>query len=97
MALYEYRCERDGAFDVRRPLGTAPATVACPVCAGAARRVFSRPMLGTTAPRELVGAIERAQKSRHEPEVVTSLPRVAPDKRTPVAPLTPTLRRLPRP
>jgi putative FmdB family regulatory protein len=97
VALYEYRCERDGAFDVTRALGTAPASVACPVCADAARRVFSTPMLGTSAPRELVAAIEHSEKTRHEPDVVTSLPRRPARQRTPVLPLTPTLRRLPRP
>jgi putative FmdB family regulatory protein len=96
VALYEYRCGQDGAFDITRPLGTAPATVACPVCRGEARRVFSKPMLSST-PRALVAAIDHAEKSRDEPEVVTSLPPKGARKRTPVLPLTPTLRRLPRP
>ena len=63
---------------------------------GEARRVFSTPML-TSAPRELVAAIDHAEKTRHEPDVVTSLPPRPAHKRTPVLPLTPTLRRLPRP
>jgi hypothetical protein len=45
----------------------------------------------------VVAAIDKAEKSRHEPEVVTSLPPAPAHKRTPVLPLTPTLRRLPRP
>jgi hypothetical protein len=49
----------------------------------------------TSTPRALGVAIDRAEKSAHEPEVVTSLPPSR--KRTPVLPLTPTLRRLPRP
>ena len=24
MAIYQYRCDRDGIIDVRRPIGTAP-------------------------------------------------------------------------
>ena len=96
MALYEYRCGQDGGFDITRPLGTAPATVACPVCGNEARRVFTKPMLSST-PRALVAAIDHAEKSRDEPEVVTSLPPKGARKRTPVLPLTPTLRRLPRP
>jgi putative FmdB family regulatory protein len=96
MAFYEYRCGQDGAFDVTRPLGTAPASVACPACGGEARRVFSRPML-MSANRELVAAIDHAEKTRHEPDVVTSLPPTGARRRTPVLPLTPTLRRLPRP
>lgn len=96
MAIYEYRCERDGAFDVMLPIGTAPASIACPVCASEAGRVFSSPML-SLAPPALVAALDHEEKTRYEPDVVTSLPPRPPHKRTPVLPLTPTLRRLPRP
>jgi putative FmdB family regulatory protein len=96
MATYEYRCDQDGVFDVSRALGTAPESVACPICASAARRVFSKPMLSST-PLELVAALDHAEKTRDEPDVVTSLPRAPAHKRTPMLPLTPTLRRLPRP
>jgi len=94
MATYEYRCDEDGGFEVTRALGTAPESVPCPACRSEARRVFSPPML-TSTPRALGAAIDHAEKSRYEPEVVTSLPPSR--KRTPVLPLTPTLRRLPRP
>jgi putative FmdB family regulatory protein len=96
VAIYEYRCDDDGAFEMTRPLGTAPESVACPVCGSEARRVFSKPMLSLSPPA-LVAAIDHAEKSRDEPEVVTSLPRTGARKRTPVLPLTPSLRRLPRP
>ena len=96
MAIYEYRCDRHGAFELMRPLGAQPARTPCPVCNGEARRVFSTPML-TRAPRALVAAIDHAEKSRTEPDVVTSLPPSGRRRRTPVVPLTPTLRRLPRP
>ena len=96
MALYEYRCDRDGVFEMIRPIGTAPTSTPCPVCATEARRVFSRPMLSST-PRDLVAAIDHAEKTRDEPDLVTSLPPAGARKRTPVLPLTPTLRRLPRP
>jgi putative FmdB family regulatory protein len=96
VALYEYRCELDGAFDIARPLGTAPPSVACPVCETEARRVFSKPML-KSVPRELVAAIDHAEKTRDDPVIVTSLPPSGARRRTPVLPLTPTLRRLPRP
>jgi putative FmdB family regulatory protein len=95
MALYEYRCELDGAFELARPLGTAPGAAACPVCTGESRRVFTSPMLRSSIPRAVVAAVDHAEKSRTEPEVVTSLPPSR--KRTPTAPLTPTLARLPRP
>ena len=97
MAFYDYRCDDDGVFEIMRPLGTAPGSIACPACGGRATRVFATPMLGTTAPKELLGAIEHAEKTRTEPDIVTSLPRMPAHKRTPVLPLTPTLARLPRP
>jgi putative FmdB family regulatory protein len=96
VAIYEYRCERDGEFDVMLPIGTAPASIACPVCASEAGRVFSSPMI-SLAPRALVSALEHEEKTRYEPDVVTSLPRRPVHERTPVLPLTPTLKRLPRP
>jgi putative FmdB family regulatory protein len=96
MAIYEYRCELDGAFDVTRPIGTAPPSVACPQCASKAERVFSSPMV-PRAPRALVAALDHEEKTRHEPDVVTSLPPKPAHQRTPVLPLTPTLKRLPRP
>jgi len=59
--------------------------------------VFTTPMLATTAPKALVSAIEHAEKTKSEPDLVTSLPRRDPRKRTPTLPLTPKLRGLPRP
>jgi putative FmdB family regulatory protein len=96
VAVYEYRCERDGVLEVIRPMGTAPTSIACPACKVEAERVFSKPML-SSAPRPLVAAIDRAEKTRDEPDLVTSLPQRGARRRTPVLPLTPTLKRLPRP
>jgi putative FmdB family regulatory protein len=96
VATYEYRCDADGGFEVRRPVGSAPPSIACPACGDDARRVFSAPIV-LRGPREIVAAIDHAEKSRDEPPVVTSLPPRDPRKRTPVLPMTPTLRRLPRP
>jgi len=96
VAIYEYRCDDDGVLEVTRPLGTAPESVTCPVCGSEARRVFSKPMLSSVHPA-LAAAIDHAEKTQHEPDVVTSLPPTGARKRTPVLPLTPTLRRLPRP
>ena len=96
MATYEYQCNDHGLFEVTRALGTSPESLACPVCENEARRVFSKPMLSFSNPA-LVAAIEHSEKSRDEPEVVTSLPPRPAHERTPVLPLTPTLRRLPRP
>jgi hypothetical protein len=58
--------------------------------------VFSKPML-VSLPPALVAAVDHAEKTRDEPDVVTSLPPTGARKRTPVLPLTPTFRRLPRP
>jgi putative FmdB family regulatory protein len=96
MAIYEFRCDHDGPFEVIRPLGSAPESTACPVCAGEAGRVYSTPMI-SLAPRALVAALDHEEKTRHEPDIVTSLPPAGARKRTPVLPLTPTVRRLPRP
>lgn len=96
MVLYQYRCAQDGCFDVFRPLGTAPEVIECEACGGTATRVFTPPML--PHPRQdVVSAIEHAEKSAHEPEVVTSLPTTGRRKVQPMAPLTPSLMRLPRP
>ena len=96
MAIYEYRCERDGCFEVTLPIGTAPASIACPDCADEAERVFSSPMV-SFAPRELVAALDHAEKTKTDPDIVTSLPRRPKHERTPMAPLTPALKKLPRP
>jgi putative FmdB family regulatory protein len=96
MAIYEFRCENDGAFEVTLPIGTAPASIACPVCASEADRVFSSPMV-SFAPRALVAALDHEEKTKTDPDIVTSLPPRPARQRTPVAPLTPTLKRLPRP
>jgi hypothetical protein len=66
------------------------------VCASEAERVFSSPLL-SFAPRALVAALDHEEKTRSDPDVVTSLPPAPAHQRTPVLPLTPTLRRLPRP
>jgi putative FmdB family regulatory protein len=94
---YQYRCHDDGLFEVTRALGTPPELTTCPRCGYEAARVFSAPMLASFAPRALKSAIENAEKSRDHPEIVRSLPRRGARGRTPVAPPTPALRRLPRP
>lgn len=49
MASYDYRCERDDVFELTLPIGTAPATAACPECGNEAPRIFSAP--NTASPR----------------------------------------------
>ncbi|MGK5739929.1 zinc ribbon domain-containing protein [Micromonospora sp. URMC 103] len=73
MATYEYRCPRDGDFEVRLPLGGAGTVVPCPTCRGEAGRVWSAPMLART-PRALGTALDRAAASAETPEVVSRIP-----------------------
>ena len=50
MIGYEYECDTCGASQVvRLPMGTAPATVPCPVCQAPAYRVFSVGAIRTSA------------------------------------------------
>jgi putative FmdB family regulatory protein len=97
MPTYEYRCDQHGVSEMTRPIGTAPASITCSECGGEARRVFSVGMVRSTSRTALLSAMDHAEKSRHEPNVVTSLPSTGAKRRTPVVPLTPALRRLPRP
>ena len=96
MAKYEYRCETHGIVEVSLPIGTARPQWPCPECHEDAVRVFSAPLL-SLAPRELVRLIDRTEKTRDEPEVVSSVPSAGARRRTPMAPPNPALRRLPRP
>lgn len=91
MATYEYCCSRCGSFDVKLPIGTAPARQNCPRCSGAARRVYSAPALAATSPA-VTALHEREEASRENPEVVRRVPAgpAAP------APAHPALARLPR-
>ena len=97
MPIYEYRCDQHGVSEITRPLGTAPKSVTCLVCGSQAQRVFSVAAVRSGSRGALLAAMDHAEKSRHEPDVVTSLPSTGAKRSTPVLPLTPALRRLPRP
>ena len=97
MPTYEYRCDQHGVFEITRPLGMAPKSATCLVCGSEARRIFSAPMVRSGSRIVFFASMDHAEKSRHEPDVVTSLPSTGKKRRTPVLPLTPALRRLPRP
>ena len=96
MPLYEYHCESDGAFERMLALGSAPSLLACPTCGHPSRRVFTTAVPRTGRRSAWTAAIDHADKSRHEPEVVTSLPG-APRAARPQTPLNPALYTLPRP
>ncbi|MEU3981606.1 FmdB family zinc ribbon protein [Streptomyces sp. NPDC026672] len=91
MATYEYLCSRCGSFDVKLEIGTAPKSYGCPVCAGAARRVYSAPGLSRTS-NEVAALRVREERAREAPEVVSQPP---PRSRAPRPP-HPALPRLPR-
>ena len=94
MPLYAYRCADDGPAEVMRPLGTAPPAIACPACGADAPRMITAPRLAAADPARMA-AIDRAEASRTEPEVVSAPPpRPA---RAPRPRLDPRTAALPRP
>ncbi len=93
MATYSYRCREHGEFDARLPLGAAPGSRACPVCDTPAPRRWSGVALLGQGPATTL--IDRCERSRTEPEVVTSIPARARTARQPVA--SAAAHRLPRP
>lgn len=97
MAIYEYRCDEHGLFEIMRPLGTAPQSAPCAVCGRDAVRAISVPRLVSAARAGVFAAIERADNSRYEPAVVSSIPASGAYRRPRTATLTPARARLPRP
>ena len=67
--VYDFVCEGCGPFEQRRSFAEAGNPMACPSCGGEARRVYSMPNT-KRMPTALSGAMDRAEKSAHEPEVV---------------------------
>lgn len=95
MTIYEYQCDQDGSFELNLRLGTATESAICPSCGSAAVRVVSAPFFRSKSRAALTAAIDYAEKSRHEPDVVSAVP---PDgSRRPTIQLTPKLMGLPRP
>jgi putative FmdB family regulatory protein len=81
MPRYEFRCENCGPFECWRPLGEAGIPMICPKCQAVARRVYTAPGLVRTPPA-LAKARYRAEKSAHEPEIV-SRPRTVREEEKP--------------
>jgi putative FmdB family regulatory protein len=96
VATYRYRCVQDGDFDVRLPIGTATPKSLCPVCDSEAARVFRAPML-SLAPRALMNVIDRTEKTRDAPDVVSAPPPRAVRNRKPAVAQNPAWQHLPRP
>jgi putative FmdB family regulatory protein len=98
VATFAYRCTDDGPFDVVRPIGTATATSSCPHCGAEAVRVWTAPRLSLASPAAM-SALDRAERSRSEPDVVTAPPPRPTGRRPhrPAGTVNPALQRLPRP
>jgi putative FmdB family regulatory protein len=69
MPRYEFLCETCGAFDCWRSFAEASDPMPCPTCKTAAKRIYSLPGLVKT-PASLTHALDRANKSAYEPQVV---------------------------
>ncbi|MDQ3864775.1 MAG: zinc ribbon domain-containing protein [Actinomycetota bacterium] len=93
MALYDYLCKECGPFEVSRPLGTAGPREGCPICGRTAGRTYGPPAV--TSPRSALNrAREAADRSAHEPRVLSGPPPRA--ARRPHSP-NPLHAKLPRP
>ena len=93
MTEYEYRCPHCGPFTLRRSMGSATLTAACPACGTDGRRRFSAlPLRRVQA--ALAGALERQEASADQPQVTTTIP-TRPARRR--APADPRHAALPRP
>ena len=69
MPNYDFVCEDCGPFEQQRPLAEASDQMACPSCGRESRRVYAMPNT-RRMPAALSSAMDRADKSAHEPEVV---------------------------
>ena len=96
MATYQYRCDEHGLVETTRPIGTAPPELSCTTCGRPARRAYSSPRLAL-ADRRTLALLDRTERTREAPDVVTALPRRALRGATPQVRASPAQRRLPRP
>lgn len=69
MPVYDFVCEDCGPFEQRRSFAEADDPMVCPSCEGKVRRIYSVPYT-KRMPTALLGAMDRAEKSAHEPELV---------------------------
>jgi len=72
MATYQYRCAQDGDFEVSRPIGMAATQVRCVALGADAVWVFTSPM-PSLASRGIVAGIDRSERTRDQPALVSSL------------------------
>lgn len=97
MPIYEYRCQEHGSFEVIRSSDKLADTMACPACGQTSPRMMCAPSIRRSDNRGFYSMMDHAEKSRHEPEVVSSIPRSGNPRPARVAKMTPQLAGLPRP
>ena len=73
MVAYDYGCTEHSRIQLHASMGTAPPSIPCPQCGGPSRRMFTVPRFSVQS--KTTPAIERAEKSSEQPDVVTSIPR----------------------
>lgn len=71
MPIYEYECDAHGVFEHLRSLTEYAAPAPCPDCGALFARVVSTPLLACV-PRGTRLALDRNERSRHEPRMVQS-------------------------
>lgn len=69
MPTYDFVCDDHGRFELRRSFAEAGDDALCPQCGAGARRLYSMPNTNRT-PEGLSRAMNRVEKSAHEPETV---------------------------
>jgi putative FmdB family regulatory protein len=69
MPIYDFACEGCGPFEQWRSFAEAGEPMMCPSCGEEVRRIYSMPNT-RRMPAALSSAMNRAEKSAHEPEVI---------------------------
>lgn len=72
MPLYEFKCDECGLFDQLRPMAESSLPAVCPECQKDAKRIFSAPMLLSSA--------LRLKKENPEPQLVKRSPDQEPER-----------------
>lgn len=93
MPVYVFRCHRCGRFDAEHPMASVPGSCPCLSCGDPARRIITAVALSQAgSPRRR--AVEAAERSAEEPQVVAGPP---PRPSTPPITRDPRHQKLPRP
>ncbi|WP_178945415.1 FmdB family zinc ribbon protein [Kocuria sp. TGY1127_2] len=96
MPLYEFRCPRCGVFEAQHSMSAVPAERQCRTCVETATRIFSPVGLSKLGTARAT-AMSEAERSAHEPDVVTRLPGPPVPKAPPHTSHDPRHLKLPRP